>query len=154
MTISADNRARMGQKMTNAEAIETLRANYPDAHYEQLREAVDAAIEALKARDEAGDIIRRQDAIDVLAAMQGQCTTKAALIQNSKIWQQIKYLPSAPVREVQRGRWILNKAAANIDTYYFRCSECGNERCFIGAYKANWCEECGADMREASCELN
>ena len=129
MTISADNRARMGQKMTNAEAIETLRANYPDAHYEQLREAVDAAIEA-------------------------QCTTKAALIQNSKIWQQIKYLPSAPVREVQRGRWILNKAAANIDTYYFRCSECGNERCFIGAYKANWCEECGADMREASCELN
>ena len=34
--------------MTNAEAIETLRANYPDACYEQLREAVDAAIEALK----------------------------------------------------------------------------------------------------------
>ena len=35
--------------MTNNEAIETLRANYPDACYEQLREAVDAAIEALKA---------------------------------------------------------------------------------------------------------
>lgn len=34
--------------MTNAEAIETLRANYPDACYEQLREAVDTAIEALK----------------------------------------------------------------------------------------------------------
>ena len=36
--------------MSNAEAIETLRANYPDACYEQLREAVDAAIEALKAQ--------------------------------------------------------------------------------------------------------
>ena len=52
--------------MTNAEAIETLRANYPDACYEQLREAVDAAIEALKARDTARDTISRQAAIDAL----------------------------------------------------------------------------------------
>lgn len=41
------------------------------------------------------DLIDRQAAIDVLAAMQGQCTSKVALIQNSKIWQQIKDLPSA-----------------------------------------------------------
>ena len=34
--------------MTNAEAIETLRANYPDACYEQLRCAVDMAIKALE----------------------------------------------------------------------------------------------------------
>lgn len=34
--------------MTNAEAIEILRANRPDACYEQLREAVDKAIDALK----------------------------------------------------------------------------------------------------------
>lgn len=34
--------------MTNAEAIEILRANYPDACYEQLRCAVDMAIDALK----------------------------------------------------------------------------------------------------------
>ena len=39
--------------MTNSEAIETLRANYPDACYEQLREAVDAAIEALKVQTKA-----------------------------------------------------------------------------------------------------
>lgn len=47
-------------------AIETLRANYPDACYEQLREAVDAAIEALKAQDVAGDTISRQAAIDAV----------------------------------------------------------------------------------------
>ena len=41
------------------------------------------------------DLISRQAAIDVLAEMQGRCTSKAALIQNSKIWQQIKDLPSA-----------------------------------------------------------
>lgn len=34
--------------MTNAEAIETLRANYPDTCFEQLRCAVDMAIKALE----------------------------------------------------------------------------------------------------------
>lgn len=37
--------------MTNAEAIETLRANYPDACFEHLREAVDKAIKALEAQE-------------------------------------------------------------------------------------------------------
>lgn len=50
--------------MTNVEAIEILRANYPDACYEQLREAVDAAIQALKAQDVAGDTVSRQAAIN------------------------------------------------------------------------------------------
>lgn len=36
--------------MTNAEAIETLRANYPDACFEQLRAAVDKAIKDLEAQ--------------------------------------------------------------------------------------------------------
>lgn len=40
--------------MTNVEAIETLRANYPDACFEQLREAVDVAIGALKAQPKSG----------------------------------------------------------------------------------------------------
>lgn len=34
--------------MKNQEAIEILKANYPDACYEQLREAVDMAIKALR----------------------------------------------------------------------------------------------------------
>lgn len=37
--------------MTNNEAIKTLKANYPDACYGQLREAVDTAINALEAVD-------------------------------------------------------------------------------------------------------
>ena len=55
--------------MTAKEAIETLKANYPDACYEQLREAVDAAIEAVKAQDVAGDTIYRQAAIDTVYKM-------------------------------------------------------------------------------------
>jgi len=46
------------------------------------------------------DLIYRQDVINVLATMQGLCTSKTALIHNSKIWQQIKELPSAQ-------RWTL-----------------------------------------------
>jgi len=38
--------------MTNREAIETLRANYPDACFEQLREAVDMAIFALEVQEQ------------------------------------------------------------------------------------------------------
>lgn len=34
--------------MTREEAIATLQANYPDACYEQLRDAVDTAISSLK----------------------------------------------------------------------------------------------------------
>ena len=41
------------------------------------------------------DLISRRAVIDILATMQGLCTSKAALTQNSKIWQQIKDLPSA-----------------------------------------------------------
>ena len=51
--------------MTNAEAIETLIANYPDIRYQLLREAVDAAIEALKAQDKARDGMRLIDANEI-----------------------------------------------------------------------------------------
>ena len=52
--------------MTNKEAIETLKANYPDACYEQLREAVDIAIEALSCSENPNnsDCISRRAAID------------------------------------------------------------------------------------------
>ena len=60
------------------------------------------------------DPIERQDVINILATMQGRCTSKAALIQNSKIWQQIKDLPSAqqwtpiktrPMDKEERAEW-------------------------------------------------
>lgn len=52
--------------MTNEEAIETLKRNYPSECFEQLREAVDVAIKALKSMDE--DLIRRQDALNCFHA--------------------------------------------------------------------------------------
>ena len=46
---------KRGGLMTNEEAIETLRANYPDACFEQLREAVDVAIATLTAQPESAE---------------------------------------------------------------------------------------------------
>jgi len=42
--------------MTNEEAIEILKANYPDACYSQLREAVDKAIEVLEKQISTTDV--------------------------------------------------------------------------------------------------
>ena len=59
--------------MDGKQAIETLRANYPDACYGRLREAVDVAIKALKAYDTAGDTISRQAAIASLQKCKKHC---------------------------------------------------------------------------------
>ena len=63
--------------------------------------------------EKMADLIERQAAIDVLATMQGRCTSKAALVQNSKIWQQIKDLPSAQqdVSDTNVGDMISRQAA-------------------------------------------
>ena len=91
--------------MTNTEAIETLRANYPDACYEQLREAVDSAIEVLKAQGVAGDLISRQAAIDALKRISfshrfeygeylSEDTREIEIINSNKALEAIEALPS------------------------------------------------------------
>lgn len=97
------------------------------------------------------DYIDRQAVIDVLAEMQGLCTSKAALIQNSKIWQQIKDMPSAEVEPVKHGRWIN-------DNHQRRCSICARpiipinkivihgEVIWENNSPVNYCPYCGAKM--------
>ena len=97
------------------------------------------------------DLISRQAAIDMLATMQGRCTSKTALIQNSKIWQQIKDLPSAQP-EQKKGEWIKNEGR-----FGWHCSECKVDNYY--AYVLNsetgkndlqdrYCPFCGAEMLE------
>lgn len=45
--------------MTTQEAREVLEANYPDACYEQLQEAVDVAIRSLEAWDEVDYLVNK-----------------------------------------------------------------------------------------------
>ena len=85
--------------MDNQEAIETLKANYPDPCFEMLREAVDIAISALKAQMN-GDTISRQAAIDtvteyekLLREILGDKNELAEVVKNVK--HRIIALPSA-----------------------------------------------------------
>ena len=92
------------------------------------------------------DLIDRQAAIDVLAEMQGRCTSKTALIQNSKIWQQIKDLPSA--EPVQYGEWILWDG--KYDSGYI-CSRCKRPTGLAeAAERYKYCPFCGSKMRKAN----
>lgn len=123
--------------MTNAEAIEVLRANQPDACYEQLREAVDAAIEALKAQDEVGDTISRWAAIDALEEpLKVPDTWKDEYTGRRMQWEKdVKALNSLPSAQ-KKGHWI------DEETNY-TCSEC-YRGCWV---KSDYCPWCGAYMR-------
>ena len=123
--------------MTNAEAIETLRANYPDACYEQLREAVDAAIEALTALQTDGDCISRQAA-------------KEELCKNINVFGEIPHndamcaidkLPSAQP-EAKKATWALHTYMPH--RYY--CTNCKKD----SPYNKVWehCPHCGGKMED------
>lgn len=127
--------------MTNAEAIETLRANYPDACYEQLREAVDVAIDALKAQDAAGDTISRQAAIDALDMIIAMNYKDWARAQNA-----IRQLPSAQPKQ-QPGEWVgvMTEEWCTFDEC--KCSVCGVVEYFNKGWKKfSYCPNCGAKM--------
>lgn len=53
----------------------------------------------------------------------------------------LKQLPAADARPVVRGRWIDDGSGCVV------CSECGEEHEW-DTFRANFCDNCGADMRE------
>ena len=127
------------EEITNAEAIETLRANYPDACFEQLREAVDKAIKALEADvpdTNVGDTISRQTAINLLTKWANgynyiEVETQSAI-------NKFEQLPSADVQPIQHERW--NK----IDVSGLATCGCGYITDRYSAFK--YCPNCGAKM--------
>ena len=150
--------------MTNEEAIKTLEANYPDACFEQLREAVDAAIEALKAQDADSDTISRKATIDAILAVTGNSSVRELYehVQEhglSDMWSggvnaAIDIIIAVPSVQPERkkGKWIYGESEAGNDGYY--CSKCGNfvpwkydeyDIDFIKEFL--FCNKCGADMR-------
>ena len=91
--------------------------------------------------------------IEILAEMQGLCQTKAALVQNSKIWQQVKNMPTIEP-EQRTGKWIdrevIDKKNVIEEWQSARCSVCGRYHTTPYMYyfdSYNYCPNCGADMR-------
>lgn len=133
--------------MTNIDAIETLRANYPDACYEQLREAVDIAIEALKARDETVNEMRLINANKL-----------KGITSDTGILDRIDVQLPIEIEPVWHGTWV---KMSDADGTYYVCSECREElprvvvsfnpqfdlfpelKCID---KTTYCPNCGARM--------
>lgn len=91
-------------------------------------------------------LIDKDMLIEILGVMQGLCDTKAALIQNSKIWQQVKDLPTVDAVPVRHGKWLPENRT--MDAYWV-CSCCGFPSEAHGAFKIyKYCPNCGARMDE------
>lgn len=82
--------------------------------------------------------------IEILAEMQGRCATKAALVQNSKIWQQVKAMPTVDAQPVRHGKWKWWGSE-----FGYKCSEC---KAYVDDLRAGeeykYCPYCGAKMEE------
>ena len=119
--------------MTRDEAVDVLKANYPDACYGELREAVDMAIEALRAQDGTdvnGDMIYRQAAIDAFDCSVGGVPVESVKYVSEyadKMMNRINALSSAQPEKTQLSRedttsdCIIRQSAINI--VYFECGE-------------------------------
>ena len=81
--------------------------------------------------------------IDIIGEMQGLCQTKAALVQNSKIWQQVKNMP---IIEERKGKWIPYLSHG----LTVMCSKCGSR------FDRPWhyCPNCGAKMEHNEDDQN
>lgn len=89
------------------------------------------------------DLIERDKLIEILAEMQGRCATKAALVQNSKIWRKVKDMPTVEAEPVRHGRWN--------ETNYYHLRECSCCHTMWGIYSVeafDCCPTCGARMDE------
>ena len=97
------------------------------------------------------DLIRRQDAIDRVSKAFDRETLFNSFVRKVTI-DALKATPSAPVREVVRGKWIhINDGEDEpIDEREMRgwmpwyCSVCGVG---VGKHQTTFCPNCGADMR-------
>lgn len=87
-------------------------------------------------------LIDKDTLIEILGEMQGLCDTKAALIQNSKIWQQVKDLPTVDAVPVRHGKWITKSTGGE---YFDCCSECGY---IEWDAPSKYCPNCGVRMDE------
>lgn len=90
------------------------------------------------------DCISRQAAVTQLSHNKNKGDDEWELAVQNDI-QTIWKLPSAQL-ERKRGKWIRQDNKGKPLYGWYQCSECG---AVIGG-KANFCSECGADMREVS----
>ncbi len=85
------------------------------------------------------DTISRQAAID---ALHMHLMYRMGTDSNKKRLDE--WINNLPPAEPKRGRWIYKTDLITAPTGYWECSECKEGRLL---YEANFCPNCGADMR-------
>lgn len=121
--------------MTREEAIETLRANYPDACFEQLREAVDKAIKALEA--DAQSEITEED-------VREWCYKRCLTILDNTVYLEMrsKWYASKDVQPVRHDPCDVCDGLEDEDTLYIY-SEWDGAIGFDHIRDIHFCPKCG-----------
>lgn len=98
------------------------------------------------------DYIMRLDAlIDVCIGCNEEFPNEPCEPNDCKIKRALSGIPIADVLENVKGKWIIKTDGFVIKRVWGVCSECGNTLDFSGVNAgrgdANFCPNCGADMR-------
>lgn len=96
------------------------------------------------------DYIEREAALEALCA---DCCTKECNKELCQDWHNLSVVPAADVRPVVRGKWLNDFCGkGRFSKRIVQCSLCGNfldlDGVNAGRGDANYCPNCGADMRE------
>lgn len=86
-----------------------------------------------------GDLISRQDVIDIIMGDGLYCDTYADKVYSA---ERIKSIPTV---EPKRGKWIEHNPHTWGLGIVFECSECGEK---VDCETCNYCPNCGARMEE------
>ena len=136
--------------MTKEEAIETLRANYPDACFEQLREAFDTAISALS-RQVTGklnsDCISRQAAITLPVMPKEHREYQTFNIDDAyeQGWNDLQKCIEALPSAERNGKWIKVRPIGGGKEAYM-CPFCRSGDWDISVDSYNYCPYCGESV--------
>ena len=100
------------------------------------------------------DYISREDALLCATGEYADDSFEDSIkeVECKKIAKRLKELKPADVRENTHGEWINAKVGRFFPSNDFKCSICGNILNFdelnCGRGDANFCPNCGADMRK------
>lgn len=102
------------------------------------------------------ELIKREDAINAVAELQGRAQSKAELTGISKAWKRIKALPTVDAVPVCHAYWYWDKDGMDWNIGAWRCSACHNRPNTIWETEKNlrprrwsgsaYCSNCGAVM--------
>ena len=124
--------------MTREEAIKELSVEY-FGDSEKIREAKKMAIKALN-QEPCGDAISRQAVLDLMHLR----------LMPKEEYMAVYNLPSVQPKP-RKGHWVSAKVGRFFPSNDYKCSKCGNILDFDGVNcgrgDANFCPNCGADMR-------